>query len=178
MPGGPGWFPTRGSHRPVRARISAYGSSDLGFAVWLRHTPAARQRQASLSTVVSLRRCSNFQAFAVFPFNGSLIRRPAFLHGVQGGSCSPASQVLSGRYESCRPSRRASFPSLGGTTLLPVFAPRRPGEPGRQARGFAVRQPRCTDLSVETTGFPGSWGNPNACLLMFLDPGGLAADRY
>ncbi len=31
-PGGPGWFPSRGSHRPVRAQISAYGSSNHGFA--------------------------------------------------------------------------------------------------------------------------------------------------
>ena len=31
-PGGPGSLPTRGSHRPVRARIRAYGSSDHGFA--------------------------------------------------------------------------------------------------------------------------------------------------
>src|SRR4051794_32971604 len=27
-PGGPGSLPTQGSHRPVRARIRAYGSSD------------------------------------------------------------------------------------------------------------------------------------------------------
>ena len=32
VPGGPGRLPARGSHRPVRARISAYGSSIHGFA--------------------------------------------------------------------------------------------------------------------------------------------------
>ena len=31
-PGGPGALPPRGSHRPVRARIRAYGSSNHGFA--------------------------------------------------------------------------------------------------------------------------------------------------
>jgi hypothetical protein len=31
-PGGPGSLPTRGSHRPVRAHIRAYGSSSHGFA--------------------------------------------------------------------------------------------------------------------------------------------------
>src|SRR5262245_56393755 len=31
-PGGLGSLPTRGSHRPVRARIRAYGSSDHGLA--------------------------------------------------------------------------------------------------------------------------------------------------
>ena len=34
-PGGPGSLPTQGSHRPVRARIRAYGSSDHGFAACL-----------------------------------------------------------------------------------------------------------------------------------------------
>jgi hypothetical protein len=31
-PGGPGRLPAQGSHRPVRARIRAYGSSNHGFA--------------------------------------------------------------------------------------------------------------------------------------------------
>jgi hypothetical protein len=31
-PGGPGALLPQGSHRPVRARFSAYGSSDQGFA--------------------------------------------------------------------------------------------------------------------------------------------------
>jgi hypothetical protein len=31
-PGGPGTLPSQGSHRPVRARIRAYGSSNHGFA--------------------------------------------------------------------------------------------------------------------------------------------------
>ncbi len=30
-PGGPGQLPTQGSHRSVRARMSAYGSSNHGF---------------------------------------------------------------------------------------------------------------------------------------------------
>jgi hypothetical protein len=31
-PGGPGRLPTQGSHRPVRAYINAYGSSNHGLA--------------------------------------------------------------------------------------------------------------------------------------------------
>lgn len=34
VPGGPGRLPAQGSHRPVRARIRAYGSSNHGFAAW------------------------------------------------------------------------------------------------------------------------------------------------
>ena len=35
-PGGPRVLPPQGSHRPVRARISAYGSSNHGFAARLK----------------------------------------------------------------------------------------------------------------------------------------------
>ncbi len=35
-PGGPGTLPSQGSHRPVRAGITAYGSSHHGFAACLR----------------------------------------------------------------------------------------------------------------------------------------------
>ncbi len=43
---------------------------------------------------------------------------------------SPASSVLSKRYDALPPSRRTSFPSLGGTSVpLVVFAPKRTSEP-------------------------------------------------
>ena len=41
---------------------------------------------------------------------------PCFPPLVPAGSRSPASSVLSGAMTSCRPSRRASLPSLGGTS--------------------------------------------------------------
>ena len=115
-PGGPGSLPTQGSHRSVRARTSAYGSSAHGFAV-----------ATVLSVSGSLTRWPNVEAFVVFLKNGSVTRFPAFLHWLRPHHRSPASTVLSGTMTSCRPSHLASFPSLGGTSVvLDVFAPRRP----------------------------------------------------
>ena len=43
-PGGPGALPPRGSHRPVRARVRAYGSSNHGFAACLQIERTLRTR--------------------------------------------------------------------------------------------------------------------------------------
>ena len=61
---------THGSHRPVRAHISAYGSSNDGFAMQQRCIPGM------LSWAVSLIRNSKFEASDVFPDPGSNIRHP------------------------------------------------------------------------------------------------------
>ena len=61
---------TQGSHRPVRAHISAYGSSNDGFAIQQRCIPG------TLSWAVSLIRNSKFKASDVFPDPGSNIRHP------------------------------------------------------------------------------------------------------
>ena len=61
---------TQGSHRPVRAHISAYGSSNDGFAMQQRCIPGM------LSWAVSLIRNSKFEASDVFPGPGSNIRHP------------------------------------------------------------------------------------------------------
>ena len=46
------------------------------------------------------------------------------------GCCSPTSSVLSRRYDALQPSRRTSFPSLGGTSdALVAFAPGRTSAP-------------------------------------------------
>ncbi len=52
---------------------------------------------------------------------------------------SPASTVLSKRYDALQPSRRTSFPSLGGTSdALAVFAPGRTSAPPRPGVGHPV----------------------------------------
>jgi len=58
---------------------------------------------------------------------------PPSLHGVRKGR-SPASSLLWSTATPCRPSRRASFPSLGDTTVSSVVRPRRP-------RTWAADQP-------------------------------------
>src|SRR6516225_1865004 len=78
-PGGPGSLPPRGSHRPVRARIRAYGSSDHGFAA-CPHAPTWL-----LSAPATWTRGSNVEAFGVFPRSGSLTRRLASLPWLRAG---------------------------------------------------------------------------------------------
>jgi len=55
------------------------------------------------------------------------------------GASSPASTVLSKRYDILPPSRRTSFPSLGDTSVpLVMFAPWRTSEPPRPGVGNPV----------------------------------------
>lgn len=55
---------------------------------------------------------------------------PRFPPLAPAGCCSPASSVLSRRYDALPPSRRTSFPSLGGTSVaLAVSLPRRASAP-------------------------------------------------
>ena len=89
-PVGPGSLPTQGSHRPVRARIRAYGSSADRFA-----TPEGSPWQFVRArwTCVRTSMCSacfprsSLPADASLPFTGS------------SGASSPASTVLSKRYD-------------------------------------------------------------------------------
>jgi len=80
-----------------------------------------------------------------------------------------------GAMTSCRPSRRASLPSLGGTTPALVFRPhaaeRRRGRVSWSwSPGTSGREP-----SVETTGSPTFLGNPDCALALLCDPGRTAA---
>ncbi len=52
-----------------------------------------------LSAAVPLIHVPNFRAFDVFPISGPLLRRLASLHRLPAGSGSPASTVLSRRYD-------------------------------------------------------------------------------
>ncbi len=73
---------------------------------------------------------------------------------------------------SCRPSRRASLPSLGGTTLALVFRP--PSGRALPPTGLlelVTRYLRPGSRSVETTGSPTFLGNPDCALALLFDPG-------
>jgi len=81
LPGGLGRLPARGSHRPVRA--------------FLMHTvPQIMDSLRLLPVAVSLTQYSNFDAFAVFPNNGSTIRRLASLHAVRAVPFPPFSGTI------------------------------------------------------------------------------------
>jgi hypothetical protein len=67
---------------------------------------------------------------------------------------------------SCRPSRRTSFPSLGGTSVpLVAFAPRRTSAPPRPGVGHPVAPAGM--LPRKRQDLPSSWGTPIVRLHMF-----------
>ena len=111
----------------------------------------------------------------MFPLIESAGRRYASLHWVLRAS-SPASTVLSSATTSYRPSRRTSFPSLGGTSVALVGSLL----DGRvHSRGlelvtrFSVR-----DLPRRRQDLPSSWGTPIVRLHMFqADAGRIAYTR-
>ncbi len=73
---------------------------------------------------------------------------------------SPASSVLSKRYDALPPSRRTSFPSLGGTSVALVgFAPIRTSEPLGPGVGNPVSPAGSSPRSEQ--GSPKFLGNPN-----------------
>ena len=53
----------------------------------------------------------------MFPKNGSMIRRLASLHWLQGGEVRQLQRYYQDAMTSCCPSRRTSFPSLGDTSV-------------------------------------------------------------
>src|SRR4051812_8147087 len=93
----------------------------------------------------------------MFPSERFLETAPPSLGGVHRSS-SPASSVLWGAQTPCRPSRRASLPSLGDTTLAPGLLPSAEA-PGRGLRGVGVPVPE-PELSVETAGSLRFLGDP------------------
>ena len=88
------------------------------------------------------------------------VRNPAppSLHGVPRVG-SPASTVLRGAPTPCRPSRRTSLPSLGGTAL--ALAGSLPWRPSAAAAGLELGHPVTPPGSrAETAGPPRFLGNP------------------
>jgi hypothetical protein len=90
------------------------------------------------------------------------------------GCCSPASSVLSRRYDALLPSRRTSFPSLGGTSVTLVAL--LPG--GRVNRLGLELVTRCLQPGIRRGAnrvLPSSWGTPLVRLHMFQTDAGRTA---
>ncbi len=96
---------------------------------------------------------------AMFPSNGVMTRRPLPSTGsLRNGS--PASTVLRDPPTPRRPSRRASLPSLGDTTVASPVCSRRSATRDRGLRGVGIPVPE-PGIAVETTGSPRFLGNPD-----------------
>jgi len=108
-----------------------------------------------------------------------MIRRLAFLHWLQPGTVRQLHRYYQDALTSRRPSRRASFPSLGGTSVaLVAFAPRRTSAPPRPGVGDPVTPAGM--LPRRRQDLASSWGTPIVRLPMFSPtPAGLLSpDQY
>ena len=115
----------------------------------------------------------------MFLRSGSMIRRLASLHWLRPGAVRQLHRYYQDAMTSCRPSRRTSFPSLGGTSVaLAWFAPRRTSAPPRPGVGNPVSPAGI--LPRKRQDLPSSWGTPIVRLHMFQStPAGLLApDHY
>ena len=95
------------------------------------------------------------------------------------GASSPASTVLSKRYDALQPSRRTSFPSFGGTSVaLVAFAPWRTSAPPRPGVGNPVSP--AGKFAEERTGFSQVPGEPrlSVCTCSNPTPAGLLAPDH
>jgi hypothetical protein len=72
----------------------------------------------------------------------------------------PFRRYYQGTATSCRPSRRTSFPSLGGTTGTRPFRSRRRGAWPASGLGLVTRYPRPGRLPWRRQELPSSWGTP------------------
>jgi hypothetical protein len=112
---------------------------------------------------------SGFGMSAIVPLRRSAIQRPLPSTGSRRVG-SPASTVVRGAPTPCRPSRRTSLPSLGGTALALVGSllsatercHRRPGDLINQLTLILVHARR-------RQGLAGSWGTP-LCACRALRP--------
>ena len=112
----------------------------------------------------------------MFPLIESAGRRYASLHWVLRAS-SPASTVLSSATTSYRPSRRTSFPSLGGTSVALVVMLLN-GRVRRRGLELVTRFLH-PGIAEETTGSPKVPGEPlSVCTCSNPTPAGLLAPDH
>ena len=158
----------QGSHRPGRARISASGSSTGSFAI--RDGPQGYPTE--LRGHASEPRCAPHVSLA-------RVCRPALRFPPQG---PPGRVPLLRRYyqsatTSCRPSRRTSLPSLGGTSSVHSFFSLPGGRVRR--RGLEFGHP-VSPAGMSRRGrqdLPSSWGTPIVRLPCSADAGRTAGTR-
>ena len=108
----------------------------------------------------------------MFPSNGLITPRPASLPRVPDGASSPASTVLSGRYDFLPPvsPRFVAFAwRYHPSARVSPARGRAPPWAGLPELVTRYLQPGCS--SVETTGSPTFLGNPNCALALLSDPG-------
>ena len=150
--------------------INAFGSSSNTFA-----STATKRRRGTRFAIRWA--CVDTQwevnASLVFPSSGVVTRRPASLPRVQVGASSPASTVLSGRYDFLPPiSPRFVAFAWRYHWKRSCFARPRPNAIAGGSPGVGHPVPPAGSASVETTGSPTFLGNPLVLLPCSPTPAG------
>jgi hypothetical protein len=105
-----------------------------------------------------------------------MIRRLAFLHWFPSGVVHQLHRYYQDAMTACRPSRRASLPSFGGTSAFTRgFAPRRTSEPPGPGVGHPVSPAGMSPRRRQA--LPSSWGTSIVRLPCSVDSGGTACTR-
>jgi hypothetical protein len=97
---------------------------------------------------------------------GSMSRRLASLPGLRSGTVRPLQRYYQGAMTSCRPSRRTSLPSFGGTSAFTRSVRSPADECAAGAWSWSPGSSR-RDFAEETTGSPKFLGNPDCPFAMF-----------
>ena len=114
----------------------------------------------------------------MFPKNGSMIRRLAFLHWLQQGEVRQLQRYYQDAMTSYCSSRRTSFPSLGDTSVALVgFAPWRTSAPPRPGVGNPVSPSGCCRGSNRISQVPGE-PQSSVCTCSKPTPAGLLAPDH
>ena len=164
-------MPSQGSRRSGRARLThpvplAMDSLPKGIRSAIRWCYVDTISKSDVSVV--------------FPSNGTMTRRLASLHGVRADSRSPASTVLSRRYDSLSPipprfvafawryrSGRLRFASAGGKRQTPA---------DRDA--LVTRVPHTPGVSYGSDRASHVPGEPSCAYALLSDPGGTDASGH
>ena len=118
-------------------------------------------RQLGYPLLFRVIRSSNLQAFAVCPNNESMYPDASLPStGSARAIVPPLPRYYQGTATSCRPSRRASFPSLGGTTGARIVSLPPPLRVAASGLGLVTRYPRPGLLPWRRQDLPSSWGTP------------------
>ena len=156
-------------------RVRRYASRSQSMSMWWARVVNAISGDCLASSAIRwcfVDTCLGVRCLRHLSLHRFLYPAPPSLPGVPRVG-SPASSVLRGAPTSCRPSRRTSFPSLGGTTAAscvrslhrpdaPVQRPGIFGRPGYPSRRVPWRR---QDL-------PGSWGTPMCACPALTTPAG------
>jgi len=174
-PGSPGQSPAQGPHRPARAEFphAVLQAVDSLFAETFK--------RLSSIPYIAIHRCFVSTALgsiapSVFPTDGPTARCPPSLHWVPSGQVPLLHRYYEDTTTSRRPSRLASFPSLGNTIYIAcvhaVLCACTPRDALAHGWGICIPAALTGTEGMETARSPKFLGDPPSHLPYSLTPAG------